>query len=105
MAVFPRKWQCSHEYGAQCGLVEGGLMFLGIIGHDRRISEPKVVGACRQFGGTFEKRFGSLLCRELHPEGFHPDNPPQLCEDLTGRAIDYTLAFVEALLGSDRPLP
>ena len=86
------------EYGAQCGLVEGGLMFLGIIGHDRGISEPQIVGACRQFGGTFEKRFGSLLCRELRPAGFHPDNPPHLCAGLTARALEFALAFVETFV-------
>ena len=92
------------EYGAQCGLVEGGLMFLGLIGRDRGISDARIVEACRLFAGAFEKHFESLLCRELRPEGFRPDNPPHLCENLTCRAIGFTMAFVESLLdtsGSD----
>ena len=93
------------EYGTRCGLVEGALMFLGIIGHARGIPEAGIVDACCHFAAGFEKRFSSLLCSDLRPQGFHPDNPPHLCKDLTGRAIDYTLAFMEALLVSDRPLP
>ncbi len=81
------------EYGAQCGLVEGGLMFLGIIGRARGIPEDRIVQACRRYAAAFEKRFASLLCRDLRPEGFHPDNPPHLCENITGRAIAFTLAF------------
>lgn len=86
------------EYGAQCGLVEGGLMFLGIAGNDRDIPEARIIEACRHFAGEFEKRFRSLLCRELRPEGFHPDNPPHLCERLTCRAIDFILTYVGGFL-------
>ncbi len=83
------------EYGAQCGLVEGGLMFIGILGHDRGMAEDRIVHACRRFAGGFEKNFASLLCRELRPEGFHLDNPPHLCANITGRAIEFTLVFGE----------
>ena len=85
-------------YGAQCGLVEGGLMFLGIIGRERGISEPRIVEASRRYAGQFEQRFASLRCRELRPEGFHPDNPPHLCEGLTVRALDFALAFVDSFV-------
>ncbi len=86
------------EYGAQCGLVEGGLMFLGIVGRARAIPEERIVNACRRFAFEFEKRFTSLLCRELRPDGFHLDQPPHLCEQITCRAIEFTLSFVGAFV-------
>lgn len=91
-------------YRAQCGLVEGALMFLGILGKDRGYPDEAVVETCYRFAETFEGRFGSLLCRELRPEGFKPDNPPHLCEDLTRRAILFDIDFVaERLSGREEP--
>ena len=87
-------------YRAQCGLVEGGLMFLGLIGKQRGLSDEQVVRACYDYAQQFEARFGSLLCRELRPEGFRPDNPPHLCEPLTCDAIQFDIAFVSRLTGS-----
>ncbi len=86
------------EYGAQCGLAEGGLMFLGIIGRERGIPGARIIDACRRFAGGFEKRFGNLHCRELRPEGFHPDNPPHLCQNLTCRSILFSVDFVGEFL-------
>lgn len=82
------------KYGAQCGLVEGTLMFLGILGRVRNISDARIVEACRLFAQQFEQQFSSLLCRDLRPEGFHPDNPPHLCEALTCDAVRWNIEFV-----------
>lgn len=82
------------EYGAQCGLVEGALMFLGIIGGEKGMADEAVVEACRDFAAAFEQRFGSLNCRVLRPQGFRAENPPHLCESLTCEAIEFSLAFV-----------
>ena len=82
------------EYGAQCGLVEGALMFLGLIGAIREIDEPEVIRACREYAQRFETRFGSLLCKVLRPQGFHPDNPPHLCEQLSCDAVAFSIDFV-----------
>lgn len=82
------------EYGAQCGLVEGTLLFIGIIGRARRMPDAAVVLSCRRFAEQFEGRFSSLLCRVLRPEGFRPDNPPHLCEPLTYDAVCFSVAFV-----------
>jgi C_GCAxxG_C_C family probable redox protein len=82
------------EYGAQCGLVEGALMFLGIIGKEKRLADEAVVEACRELAGAFEQRFGSLNCRVLRPQGFKEENPPHLCEPLTCEAIEFSLIFV-----------
>jgi hypothetical protein len=85
-------------YRAQCGLVEGALMFLGLIGRARGIGDDAIVGACYHFAEQFEARFGSLSCRVLRPQGFSPDNPPHLCEGLTCEAILFDIAFVSAWL-------
>jgi len=86
-------------YGAQCGLVEGGLMFIGIMGHRISLAEEEIVSACYDFASLFEERFGSLLCRELRPEGFHPDNPPHLCEQITNDAILFAMDYIDEMAG------
>jgi len=83
------------RYGAQCGLVEGMLMFLGIFGRERKIPDSEIVEVCWMFAKQFEERFSSLLCRVLRPEGFHPNHPPHLCEGLTCDAMCFDIAFVQ----------
>ena len=85
-------------FGAQCGLVEGALMFLGLVGAARGVKEQDIIDACYEFARQFEARFGSLLCRELRPQGFCADNPPHLCEPLSCEAILADMAFVEWFL-------
>jgi hypothetical protein len=79
---------------AQCGLVEGALMLIGVLGRRRGLDRDQISKLCMDFARGFEGRFGSLICRELRPEGFSPDNPPHICEDLSRRAIRYTTRFV-----------
>lgn len=81
--------------GAQCGLVEGALLFIGILGRSKGIADDKIVNLCKAFGQEFQVRFSSLLCRELRPEGFSPDNPPHLCEPLTCKTIAFAIEFLE----------
>ena len=83
----------------QCGLVEGGLMLLGILGAARGLDREAIVEICCEYAEAFVGGFGSLLCRELRPEGFSPDNPPHLCEDLTVRAIGFTHDFARSRFG------
>jgi C_GCAxxG_C_C family probable redox protein len=89
-------------YRAQCGLVEGALMFVGMIGKAQRLTDDVIVEACFGFAKRFEERFGSLFCRELRPEGFKPENPPHLCEDLTCEAILFDITFVGNLLTREK---
>jgi hypothetical protein len=86
------------KYGAQCGLVEGTLMFLGIIGRSKDISDDKIVDACNEFAKQFENRFQTLLCKVLRPEGFHQGNPPHLCEELTCEAVIFNVDFISDYL-------
>ena len=85
-------------YRAQCGLVEGGLMFLGVLGRARRMCEDAVVQVCYDYAQAFDGKFGSLVCRELRPDGFAPGQPPHLCEDLTCRAIVFDIDFLRKRL-------
>ncbi len=88
-------------FRAQCGLVEGTLLFIGIFGKTRNISDQKIVELCRLFAQAFEHEFASLLCRELRPEGFTVDNPPHLCEQLTIRANLFSISFIRTRLLSE----
>jgi C_GCAxxG_C_C family probable redox protein len=82
-------------FGAQCGLVEGALMFIGIYGRHKGKDDKETIRHCYQFADGFSKRFGSLICRELRPEGFKPENPPHICEGLSKRTVRYALDYVQ----------
>ncbi|MDY7079473.1 MAG: C-GCAxxG-C-C family protein [Chloroflexota bacterium] len=88
------------EFGAQCGLVEGTLMFLGIAGRAKGTLDENVVKSCQNFARQFEMRFGSLQCRVLRPQGFKPDNPPHLCEEITREGIVFSIEFVSNVFGT-----
>ena len=60
-------------------------MYLGIR-YYKELGPGAVEKLCCRLAEQYEERFGSLLCRELRPEGFHPDNLP--CEKLT---VDFIL--------------
>jgi C_GCAxxG_C_C family probable redox protein len=83
------------SYGAQCGLVEGMLMFLGILGRANSYSEKRIAEICKTYASTFEKEFGSLLCSSLRPEGFGPEVPPHWCTNITEKAIFFNFNFIK----------
>jgi hypothetical protein len=87
-------------YGAQCGLVEGGLMFLGILGREKGLSVAGIEAWCRAFAAGFEDGFGSLSCSVLRPQGFAPGQPPHMCEDLSVRAVSWAVDWVGGRSGS-----
>jgi C_GCAxxG_C_C family probable redox protein len=82
-------------FGAQCGLVEGSLMLIGILGKEKGVSTEAIIDLCYCFAREFEEKFGSLLCKQLRPQGFKPDNPPHLCEGLTNQAVKFTAEYLE----------
>ena len=57
-------------YRAQCGLVEGTLMFIGLYGVGKGLLRDEIVKLCYDYASSFEKEFSSLRCRELRPGGF-----------------------------------
>lgn len=83
------------KYGAQCGLVEGSLMFIGIIGKERNLKNNNIVDLCYKYAEKFEEEFGSLQCSILRPEGFKKSNPPHLCEKITNEVIRFTINFID----------
>jgi acyl-CoA thioesterase-1 len=88
--------------GSQCGLAEGALMFIGIYGQQKGLESQGVAELCHKFSSNFQAEFGSVLCKELRPQGFSSDNPPHLCEDITKQAIAFSAEFIsnEILLHS-----
>jgi C_GCAxxG_C_C family probable redox protein len=85
------------KFGAQCGLVEGSLMLIGIKGRADGFSDDAIVNNCFKFADEFQKKFGSLNCSVLRPEGFKQENPPHLCEEMTVKAVEFTAVFVSEL--------
>ena len=88
------------KYQAQCGIVEGVLIFLGIFGAKRGYTANKIENICFEFASSFEKEFSSLKCRELRPEGFDNNNPPHLCEDLTNKGLIFTKGYIDNLISN-----
>lgn len=86
-------------YRAQCGLVEGTLMFLGIYLPLMGKTEAETVSACYHFAAAFEEAFGSLRCAELRPGGFSENDPPHLCESLTCKAVEFSCQYISKLTG------
>ena len=89
-------------YRAQCGLVEGSLMFIGVLGRTKSIPDEEIIDFCRQYAENFEQKFSSLQCRELRPEGFSPDLPPHLCENLTVQTIMHAITHITEWLALHR---
>jgi len=82
-------------YRAQCGLVEGTLMFIGLLGAERKVDEEAVISSCHDFGQAYENEFSSLLCSTLRPGGFNNDDPPHLCEPLTCKSTLFAIQFLK----------
>ena len=86
------------KYGVQCGMVEGGLMFIGILGKMHGFDKLDVETFCREYAREFEGRFGSLLCSVLRPEGFKPENPLHPCEGLICEGAAFAWTFMDELV-------
>ena len=83
-------------FRAQCGLVEGGLMAIGMYYSSLHKEEEAIVSVCYRYAREFSDTFGSLRCFELRPGGFRPEDPPHKCEKLTCEAIAFTYDFIVA---------
>lgn len=81
-------------YRAQCGLVEGTLMFIGIYLHVLGKTEDEIVSACFNFASAFDRTFGSLKCFELRPTGFSENDAPHMCENLTCNGIAFAYQYI-----------
>ena len=81
-------------FRAQCGLVEGGLMFISIYDNQQGKSEGDIVSDCYDYAKAFEQEFHSLRCYDLRPAGFSENNPPHMCETLTSEAVNFAYSFI-----------
>lgn len=81
-------------YRAQCGLVEGVLMFIGLYFHMMDKTEDEIISACYNFASAFDRTFGSLRCLELRPTGFSESDPPHMCEELTCKGIEFAYQYI-----------
>ena len=68
------------------------------MGKAKNYSDNEIKEKCYFFAEKFEKEFGSLICKVLRPEGFKPENPPHLCEDLSKKAILFTINFLSEVI-------
>lgn len=84
-------------YRAQCGLVEGALLFCGVYLSDKGKTEEEISEICYRFAEQFVKKYGSLRCFDLRPNGFNETDPPHACESLTSDAIYYIYQFITKL--------
>lgn len=87
--------------GSQCGLVEGALMFIGVYAQQKSTDSKKNAELCHKYSSDFQEKFGNILCKELRPQGFSADNPPNLCENITKLAIAFSTAFIAKNITSD----
>lgn len=83
------------QFRAQCGLVEGGLIFIGIYFSKIGLKEAEIRKICHDYAEGFQNKFGSLRCCDLRPTGFVATNPPHLCEKITCSAIDFAYCFIK----------
>lgn len=84
---------------SQCGLIEGALLFIGVYAKREGATKESITALCHEYAADFESEFGSVLCKELRPEGFSPQNPPHLCENITQRAVLFAATFLDAQFG------
>jgi hypothetical protein len=82
------------HYGAQCGLVQGALMFTGILGARGGLDEETLDKHCFDLLAGATRELGSLVCREIRPEGFADDNPSYICEPRSVESIVWAARFL-----------
>lgn len=81
---------------AQCGLVEGALMFFGVFYSGKGATDCDIYSIAADFMRGFAERFGSVSCYDLRPGGFQKDDPPHKCEGLTLETVAFTYDFIQS---------
>ena len=83
------------KYGAQCGILEGGIMFISIWSVQNGLTKAEIVPIINKWAGTFEKEMGSLVCRGLRPFPFTPEDAPKhLCEPITVKGVKLCVHYI-----------
>ena len=83
------------KFGAQCGLLEGTIMFLGILGKELKYTKENITEICYDFTKNFKSEYESLLCSKLRPEGFPKDKEIHRCEGLTKVELKFAVKYIE----------
>ena len=66
-------------YGAQCGLVEGALLFIGIYCGLTRAGCEKAADYCCEYAKAFENKFASLRCHDFAAGRFLQSRTRRIC--------------------------
>jgi C_GCAxxG_C_C family probable redox protein len=84
------------KYGAQCGIVEGGLMFISIYCRENNIEKKELFKLCYDWTQTFEEEMGSIVCKGLRPFPFTPEDAPKhLCVPITVKGVNLAVDFIK----------
>jgi C_GCAxxG_C_C family probable redox protein len=83
------------RYGAQCGLLEGALMFMGIKANKENRDKKYANKVCYAYTEKFKKEFESLLCKDLRPEGFKKGDPPDVCEKIFVKSLNLVIEYIK----------
>ncbi|MFA5828869.1 MAG: C-GCAxxG-C-C family protein [Candidatus Gracilibacteria bacterium] len=85
--------------GAQCGILEAGLLILSLLcgrADSKQPRDPLQILAYK-LTKKFENEYGNLLCRNIRPEGFKPDQINNICEERIIYGIIFLLNFFEEI--------
>ncbi|MEZ5360681.1 MAG: C-GCAxxG-C-C family protein [Candidatus Zixiibacteriota bacterium] len=83
------------QYRAQCGLITGAVMFIGIVAQSQGRDKDYINAITYGLAEIFDKSFGALDCRTLRPAGFKEDNPPNICKPLAIDALALIIDYIE----------
>ena len=80
--------------GEVCGAVSGGVYSLGLYcpytESGDTVAKSKIALLTKSFTAEFKKEFGTLICRELIPDGNHSP-----CEGYIARCIELVHEIIE----------
>lgn len=83
------------RYGAQCGLLEGALMFIAIKANKEDKDKKYINKKCYDYTDKFKRKFESLLCGDLRPGGFKKGDPPDVCEKLFKKSLNFAIEYIK----------
>lgn len=87
------------KYGAQCGILEGTMMFSSIYAKQHGVDNKTIMSMIYKWSEMFEKEMGSLVCKGLRPYPFTPEDAPKhLCEPITVKGVGLAVKFITEVI-------
>ena len=84
------------KYGAQCGILDGAMMFITIYGKQRGLTKTVMVGLVHDWAALFEQEMGSIVCKGLRPFPLTPEDAPKhLCEPITVKGVKLAVKYIK----------